>query len=106
MLLFGEPVERQEMDGKTIPVGDVMFRITPAKGGLGDRWRIVAHPRQGEFRGDPADYSTILYSPREGVLSMSFPAFIGDEVYRVNYVPCGRRKLKYEDVRRFVEANR
>jgi hypothetical protein len=89
---------------RDIHVGEVLFQVYPVEGSFGDLWLITARPQKVESAQAALQKSTVLYSKADGVLSMGFSVFIGEKVYPVNYVPCGKRTLRYEDLLRTAGA--
>jgi hypothetical protein len=104
LLLFSDSVDRSEISS-SIVVNDTVFRFAPVEGSFGDLWLITAKPREAGSERGSRHRSTVLYSTADGVLLLGFTAFIGEEVYPVNYVPCGNRTLRYDDLRSFAGAN-
>lgn len=108
LLLFSDSVDPSEIQGDII-VDDILFRVSPIEGSFGDLWLITAEPTEArvEARGEqePPQRSTVLYSTADGVLLISFSGFIGQETYTTNVIPCGKRTLRYDDLRSFADAN-
>jgi hypothetical protein len=98
LLLFDDSVHPSEFE-RDIVVEGVEFRIFPVEGSFGDLWLIKAKPRESGSEQASRQRSTVLYSFEDGVLVIGLTAFIGEKVYPVNYVPCGNRTLRYEDIR-------
>jgi hypothetical protein len=93
-----------EQLGQDILVGEVLFHVHPVEGSSGDLWLITARPQKAESAQAALQKSAVLYSRTDGVLSMGFSAVIGEKVYPVNFVPCSKRTLRHEDVRRIAAA--
>lgn len=104
LLLFSDSVDPSEFQDEIV-VNDIVFRVTPVEGSFGDLWLIIAKPREEGGEKAPDKRSTVLYSIRDGVLSMSFVGFLGEDTMPINYVPCTRRTLRYDDLRSFADAN-
>ena len=104
LLLLGDSVDLAEVQGD-IAVHDIVFRISPVEGSLGDLWIITAKPKYIESEQAWRQSSTILYSIVDGVLLIGLSASVGDEVFPINYVPCGDRTLRYDDIWSIFDAN-
>lgn len=105
LLLFSDAVDPSEIRGDIV-VKDVLFRVFPVEGTFGDLWLITARPREAGSELAWRQHSTVLYSSADGVLSMSFSDSIGEAVYPVNYIACGKRTLRYDDLRRLADSIR
>lgn len=105
LLLFSDSVDPGEIQGDVV-VGNTVFGVSSVEGSFGDLWLITAKPREGRSGHEAHQRSAVLYSIADGVLSIGLSAFIGQEDYPVNYVPCGNRTLRYDDLRSFSGANR
>jgi hypothetical protein len=104
LLVFSNSVDQSEIPGSVV-VNDTVFRLSPVEGSFGDLWLISAKPRGAGGEQESRHRSTVLYSTADGVLLIGFTAFIGEEMFPINYVPCGKRTLRYDDLRSFAEAN-
>ena len=104
LLVFSDSVDPSEIPD-SIDVNDTVFRFSPVEGSFGDLWLITAKAREAGSEQESRHRSTVLYSIADGVLLIGFTAFIGEEIYPVNYVPCGKRTLRYDDLRSFSDAN-
>lgn len=102
LLLFGDSVDPSALQ-RDIVINGVVFRVSPVEGSFGDLWLITAKPTESEGEQESQQRSTVLYSTADGVLLIGFTAFIGEEIYPINYVPCGTRTLRYDDFRSFSE---
>jgi hypothetical protein len=104
LLLFSDSADPSEIQNEIV-VDDIAFRFSPVEGSFGDLWLITAKPTEARRKHEPPQRSTVLYSTADGVLAMGFSDFIGEKIYPVNYVPCGNRTLRYDDLRRFADTN-
>lgn len=98
LLLFSDAADLTEVPGNII-VNDIVFQVSSVEGSFGDLWLITAQPRIAGSKQGSRQRSTVLYSAADGVLAIGGSAFLGEEVFPINYVPCGKRTLRYEDVR-------
>jgi hypothetical protein len=64
----------------------------PVEGSFGDLWLISAKPREAGGEQESRHRSAVLYSTADGVLLIGFTAFIGEEMFPINYVPCDKRQ--------------
>lgn len=104
LLLFSDSVVPSEIQSDII-VHDIVFRVSPVEGSFGDLWLITAKPTEARGEQEPPQRSTVLYSTADGVLLIGFSGAIGQETYTTNFVPCGKRTLRYDDLRSFTDAN-
>jgi hypothetical protein len=104
LLIFRDSVEPDELPEEII-VDDILFRFSPVEDTYGDLWLITAKPTEARGEQRLPQRSTVLYSISDGVLLIGFAGFIGQEAYATNYVPCGNRTLRYDDLRRFADTN-
>lgn len=104
LLLFGDSADPSEFQDDIV-VNDTVFRVSPVAGSFGDLWLITAKPREAGSEQELPQGSAVLYSTADGVLSIGLSAFVGQEVYPVNYVPCSNRTLRYDDLRSLSDAN-
>ena len=105
LLIFSDTVDPSEIQGDIV-VDDILFRVSPVEGSFGDLWLITAKPTEARRKQEPPQRSIVLYSTADGVLLISFSGFIGEETYTNNCIPCGKRTLRYDDLRRFTDATR
>lgn len=104
LLLFSGSVDPTKFQGDVI-VRDIEFRLSPVEGSVGDLWLITARPTEARGEQEPPQRSTVLYSTADGVLLISFSGSAGQGTYTTNLVPCGKRTLRYDDLRSFSDAN-
>ena len=105
LMLFDDAVDPSEIP-RDLVVDDVRFRVSAVERSDEDLWLITARPADEESARASSQRSTVIYSPREGVLLIGLESVIGEKTYVINYVPCTRRALRYDDLRSLAEADR